>query len=177
MGGALFIWLVWNDNLFGKLLEQKKMVDEIDSLFPCLRILLLKNFAISMLVVTPEFQCPFPGCIMVKNCLLMYLRHKSSVFYNMNCWWLEDDNFATILNKLFDCHHPYGSIPSYTTNKYSCISRNPLQSSVKTKLALLLKWICTSCKWTQIFFYPYKTIMLFVEYKECQMYGTTTFVV
>jgi hypothetical protein len=41
---------VRNDNHFGKLLEQKKMVDEIDSLFPCLRILLLKNFAISMLV-------------------------------------------------------------------------------------------------------------------------------
>ncbi len=39
-----------NDNQVGKLLGEK-MVDEIDSLFPCLGICLVKNFAIPMLVV------------------------------------------------------------------------------------------------------------------------------
>ncbi len=39
------------------------MLDEIDSLFPCLGIFLVKNFAIPMLVVL--HQCcntHFPGC-------------------------------------------------------------------------------------------------------------------
>ncbi len=116
-----------------------------------------------------------PICTKKQNCLFTYLRHRCSMFYNMICWWLEDDNFATILNKLFDCH-PYGSIPSYTTNKYSCISKNLLQTFVKQNLHWT-KMDVHILQMDPIFFYPYKTIMLFVKCKECQMDGITTFVV
>jgi hypothetical protein len=43
-------WLRQNDNPVGKLLGQK-MVDKIRSLFPCLRIVLVKNIVIPMFVV------------------------------------------------------------------------------------------------------------------------------
>jgi hypothetical protein len=58
------LWLGQNDDQVGKLLGQK-MVDEIGSLFPCLRIFVVKNF------VMPRVAMPISRVHHVQKCSIM----------------------------------------------------------------------------------------------------------